>query len=285
MDTVLDVINSSDVVSLIALIAVLCWLGSRMIHRYPELGQWGSRFAAGAFIVYCLFMGSELAVHTPGVWLGIACRGVLAAGLTLGVSWIVLAVYGFMKSYSDRAARQAQSRAADRKREKERKQREREEQKRRAQWEREAPERERQYQIAEERRLQQEAVSRDARQTREDTRYACELFYNLHAPTIRERFSKQDLHDFLNRYMDDTQTLDVIKRRANQLIETIRQHVESVDPPEEIASLEELAGWHTKQKALLEGLDIEPNIKREFCLQLKDRYTMLTERLLEEVKP
>jgi hypothetical protein len=285
METVLDIINSGDIVSLIALIAVLCWVGARMIHRYPDLGQWASRFAAVAFIGYCLYMGSELDQDSPGVWFAIACRGVLAAGLTLGVSWIVLAVYGFMKSYSDRAARQAQSRASDRKRERERKQREREEQKRRELWEHDAPERERQRQIAEERRLQQEAVSREARQTREDTRYACELFYNLHAPKIADRFSKQDLHDFLNRYMGDSQTLDVIRRRANQLVETIRQHVEAVDPAEEITTLEELAGWYEKQKTHLEGLNVEPAIKREFCLQLNDRYTTLTERLLEEVKP
>jgi hypothetical protein len=197
----------------------------------------------------------------------------------------VLAVYGFMKTYSDRAARNARSRAADRKRERERKQRDREEQKRREQWEREAPERERQYRIAEERRLQQEAVSREARQTREDTRYACELFYNVHAPKIGDRFSKQELHDFINRYMGDTQSLDVIRRRANQLVETIRQHVEAVDPPEEIATLEALGAWYEKQLTHLEGLNIAPHIKREFGLRLNDRYTELTERLLEEVKP
>jgi len=285
MDSFLEIINSADVVSLIALIAVLCWVGGRMVQRFPELGQWAWRFAAVAFIGYCLFMGSELDQHTPGLWLGIACRGVLAAGLTLGVSWIVLSVYGFMKSISDRAARKAQSRAESRRREKERKQREREEQKRREQSDRDAPERERQWQIAEERRLQQEAVSREARQTREDTRYACELFYNLHAPKIADRFSKQDLHDFLNRYMGDAQSLDVIRRRANQLAETIRQHVEAVDPSEEIATLEELSAWYAKQRSHLESLQIETTIKKEFCLQLTDRYATLTGRLLEEVKP
>ena len=285
MDAALNFINSNDVVPLIGLVVVLCWIGDRMIQRAPQLRQWGWRFAAAAFIGFCFLMGSELEDQTPGAWLGIVCRGLLAAGLTLGVSWIVLAVYGFMKSVSERAAREAQSRADDRRREKERKQREREEKKRSEQWERDAPERERQRQIAEERRLQQEAVSRDARQTREDTRYACELFYNLHAPKIAERFPKQELHDFLNRYMADTQSLDVIRQRTNQLVETIRQHVEAVDPPEEIASLEELAGWYEKQKAHLEDLKIEASIKKDFCIQLRERFSTLTERLLEEVKP
>jgi hypothetical protein len=285
MDTFLDVINSADVVSLIVLIAVLCWLGSSMIGRHPQLRLWGERLAAAAFIGYCVVIGSELETHTPGMWLRAVWRAILAAGLTLGASWVVLAAYGFMRTLSDSARANAERRATRRRFERERKQREEEERKRREEWKRQAPERERQRQIAEERRLQQEAVSREARQTREDTRYACELFYNLHAPKIADRFSKQDLHDFLDRYMDDSQSLDVIRRRANQLIDTIRQHVEAVDPPDQITSLEELAGWYGKQTALLEGLDIEPNIKKEFCIQLRDRYTGLTERLLEEVKP
>jgi hypothetical protein len=285
MDAALNLINSNDVVALIGLVIVVCWIGGRMIQREPQLNQWGWRLAAGAFIGYCFLMGSELEDQTPGEWLGIVCRGILAAGLTLGVSWIALAVYGFMKSASDRAAREAASRADDRRCAKEQKRREREEQKRRAEWERDAPERERQRQIAEERRLQQEAVSREARQTREDTRYACELFYNLHAPKIADRFSKQDLHDFLDRYMGDTQPLDVLRRRSNQLTETIRQHVEAVDPPEAIGSLEDLAVWYAKQKGQVESLEVEAIFKHEFCLQLKERYTELTQRLLEEVNP
>jgi hypothetical protein len=285
MESFLEIINSADVVSLIGLIAVLCWVGGRMIERYPELGQWAWRLAASAFIGYCLFMGSELDHHAPGDWLGIACRGVLAAGLTLGISWIVLAVYGFMKSASDRAACKAQSRAESRRYEKERKQREREEQQRRNEWERGAPERERQGRIAEERRLQQEAISGEARQTREDTRYACELFYNLHAPKIADRFSKQDLHEFLDRYMGDKQSVDVIRRRSSQLTETIRQHVEAVDPPETIETLEGLAAWYEQEKSRLEGLNIGRDIKANFCLQLNNRFAELTDRLLEEIKP
>jgi hypothetical protein len=281
----LEFVTTDDVASLVGLIAVLSWIGSAMIRRHAGLRSWGWRFAAGALLLYCGAVGAVLDRRTPAVWLRIVCRGLLAAGLTLGTSWIALSVFGFMKSASDRAAGAVRARADARRREQEQKRREREEQKRREQGERHGPERERQRQLAEERRLQLEATAREARQTREDTRYACELFYNLHAPKIGDRFSKQDLHDFLNRYMGDAQSLDVIRRRAAQLTETIRQHVEAVDPPDQIESLEGLAAWYAKQRALLEGLNVEPNIRQEFCIQLRDRYTTLTERLLEVVKP
>jgi hypothetical protein len=209
----------------------------------------------------------------------------LAAGLTLGVSWIALAVYGLLKAISDRAADQARSRAADCKYQKQQQERERETERERNAWERGAPERERQRQLAEERRRQEEAVRSEARQMREDTRYSCELFYNLHAPNIADRFSKQDLHDFLDRYMGDNQSLDVLRRRANQLTETIREHVDAVDPPEAFGSLEELAVWYAKQKVQIDSLEVEARFKADFAIQLKERYAELTERILEQVNP
>lgn len=280
-----EFVESGDVGSLIVLIVILCWIGSLMLRSQPALGLWAWRCAAAAFIGYCLVSGMELDYPTPGAWLSIVWHGLLAAGLTLGASRIVLAVYGLLKSASDRAAQNAKSMADARRRDKERKEREREEARRHEEWEREAPERERLWQIAEERRLKEEAVRADARQTREDTRYACELFYNLHAPKIGDRFTKQDLHDFMNRYMGDQQPLDVLRRRANQLTETIRQHVDAVDPPEAMGSLEELADWYATQKAQIDKLEVEPDFKHEFCLQLKERYTDLTQRILEEVNP
>ena len=89
----------------------------------------------------------------------------------------------------------------------------------------------------------------------------------------------------MKRYMGDTETLDVLRRRANQLLEIVRQHVEAVDPPEQILTLEGLANWYEEQVAIVEGSKMEPSIKKNVCYQLRERYSELTTRLLEEVKP
>lgn len=285
MEKVLDVINSSDVVSLIVLILVLCWIGSRMVRSRPELGQWGWRLAAAAFIGYCLFMGSQLDEHTPGVWLHIAWRGILAAGLTAGVSWVVLAVFGFFKSASDRASMAASLRADARRREREQKQREKEERRRQQEWERQAPERERQQQLAAEQKRRELALRAEAQQSRDDVRYACELVYNLHAAKIAERFPQQEFRRFLKRYMNDQQPIEVVRQRASQLTETIRQHVDAVDPPERITTLGELAVWYSEQKAQLEALDIDLTYKEDYLSQLNERYADLCQRFMEEIKP
>lgn len=284
MQTLLDVINSGDVFSLIVLIVVLCWLGSWMIDRRPQLRQWGKRLAAGAFISYCVIIGSELEAHTPQTWLGIVWRGLLTAGLTLGASWVVLAVYGFLQAMSDSASAKAQVRATQRQWEKQRKQREKAERKRKQEWDRQAPERERQRKLADEQRCQAQALQTETQQQRDDTRLACELFYNLHAPTIGERFSKQDLHEFLDRYMGDHQSLDVLRRRATQLTETIRQHVDAVDPPEDLDSLEKLTAWFAKQKSGIESLGLDDDFKDMFINDLNEQYASRCHRMLEEAQ-
>jgi hypothetical protein len=285
MQTILDVINSADLISLIGLIVVVCWIGNWMVRRFSDLRQWAWRFAAVAFVAYCLYMGADLDEHTPVLWLGIACRGLLAAGLTLGISGIVLAAWGFLRTTSATAANAAKYRADNRRRAKERKRQDREQRRQNELWEREAPARERERKIAEAQRQRDASAAADNRRSREDARYECELFYNRHAIAIRDRFSKQDLHEFLEKYMGDGQPIDIIRRRATQLRETIRHHAEAVDPADEIHTLEGLAAWYAQQKAQIDALDVEPDFKHEFCLQLKERYTELTQRILEEVNP
>lgn len=285
MEKVLEVINSGDVASLIVLTVILCWIGSLMVKGQPQLGQWGWRLAAAAFIGYCVYTGSELENHTPRAWLQIVWRAILAAGLTAGVSWVVLAVYGFFKSVSDRASDAAKARAIERRHRKEQRRLEKIERRRRKEWKRQAPERDRQQRIADEQRRQAEAARVEAQHTRQDIRYACELFYSVHAPEIGDRFSRRDLDDFIQRYMGEDQPVDVVRRRTNQLIETIRRHIEAVDPPEEIATMEDLTVWYSQQKTKLEDLDIDVTFKEDYLIQLNERFAELSQRLLEAIKP
>ena len=285
VQSVLDLIESGDLFSLVILMILLCGIGARMIESEPKLKRWGTRLAAAALVAYCIYAGSSLGMYEPGPLLGILIRGLFAAGLTLGASWIILTVYGFLKGASDRASAQARIRADARQREREQKQAEAERQRQQREWELAAPERERQQQSEEMRRKEAEQQERTEQEQRDDIRYSCELFFNLNAIKITDRFTRDDLEKFFTQYMNDEQSPEVVQRRANQLLETIRQHVDAVNPPENFATLEDLATWYTTQRQQIENMEINELIKREYLVQLQERYAELSEQLMESLRP
>jgi hypothetical protein len=95
MDTFLKLINEPDIIWLLILIGLLAWIGAKMIASQPDLERWGARLAAGAFVSYALYGFHRFQPTTTEDLVGIVVRGLFAAGLVLGLSWIVLAGPGF----------------------------------------------------------------------------------------------------------------------------------------------------------------------------------------------
>ena len=285
MESILDMIDSQDVLPLLFLIALLCGIGGKMIEKQPQLGHWASRFAVLAFFSYCFYAGNELGSVDSVSWIGVLFRGLFAAGLTLGFSWIALSFLGYFKGITDGMACRASAQMLERKQ----KQEERNEAKARLcqerEWEEGAPERKRQQQ-EEAAKNRQEAHSQQViQQQRDSIRYACELYYNLHAPQLAKRFSRKALNRFMETYMNDSQPVDLVEQRAAQLNKTIQQHIESVNPPEAILTIEGLVHWYTAQKQQIESLAIDGLYKDDYLRSLTQRYAELSNILMENLSP
>jgi hypothetical protein len=135
---------------------------------------------------------------------------------------------------------------------------------------------------------EQEAAAQriaDDNKRRTDARIACELLYRLYSHDIGERFPEDSFDDFVRRYLGDEHPPQLVEQRAAQLRESIQQHYEQVNPPEKITDFGQLARWYEKQKKKIERLDVGQTYKDDYLIQLNERYTDLTQRLLEKLEP
>lgn len=273
MQVVLDVLNGDDLLSLGVLIGILCFVGSKMVAVQSPAYQWGLRLAAGGFVAYCVYGCLTLRAARADSLAAIAFRGLFAAGLVLGVAWVVLPIAGFLYQRSIGACMQrfrawsagASARAAQR-----RTGREQEERRRREEQEyaRQAPERERWQRAAEER----ERLEGEAKKRREDAHFDCELLYSLYARDIGERFTRQMLDQFMEKYMGDAHAPDVVERRAEQLQDILRQHYEQIHPPPKFTSVEQVTAWMQREKSAIEALPVEDRVKRRLLAEVHRQY-------------
>lgn len=96
MSVLIDLLDHPDPCSLVALIAVLGWVGGYMVAGRADLHAWGYRLATIAFVGYGLFAMWKEEPVSAGQFLYVAIRALLGAGLGRGLSWIVLASVAFV---------------------------------------------------------------------------------------------------------------------------------------------------------------------------------------------
>lgn len=123
-------------------------------------------------------------------------------------------------------------------------------------------------------------IDSEGRALRDDLLFSCELFHSAHADRLAGHFSKADLDRFVKRYMGETESPDVLRRRSQELIALIRRQADSVDPPERRASLEQLTQWYTEQKASIDNLPLDEAFRQDFVVQLNERYAELCQKVL-----
>ena len=90
MTTLLYMLDDGDFFPMLMLIGVLALIGGKMADAAPPVRPWGWRIAAGAFVAYSVRGGLAFHPKDAGDWLHIVLRGLLAAGLALTVSWVLL---------------------------------------------------------------------------------------------------------------------------------------------------------------------------------------------------
>jgi hypothetical protein len=279
----LSLLDDADIFSLAVLVGALCFLGSKVVDPERSAYRWGQRLAVAAFFLYAAL---SLADSGPSQLLSVTFRGLIAAGLTLGTSWVVLPAVGW---FYDRTVGvplsriRSLSRAAQQAAEGRRKRRELDEQQKRSQreYERGAPERERARLAAQ---AQAEAEGLDQKR-RQDARAACQLLYHCYAPEIGSRFPRSAFDEFAAEHLNDSLSADMVQERARQLCDLMKAHFNTVCGEQSFKTIEQLAGWYRDQRQRIEGLPLDRDFKQTHLTQLNERYLELTERHLGSLRP
>lgn len=124
-----------------------------------------------------------------------------------------------------------------------------------------------------------------AQKRREDARAKCEIFFGLHGPEIRSRFSKAMYEDFVRRHLGDDHPPDHVEERARQLLDLLQDHLDRIEPPEKPMDVGDLAAWYKETRAQIESLDLDERTKRVQVSQLNARYAELVQEQIENLQP
>jgi len=273
-DELIYTLEQIDFWSALILIGALYMIGDRIVQGRPAMRERGVQCAIAAFGIYCVSAFLTYGSADAPELLGIAFRALLVAGIVLGLSWITLTALAPMGRLLTAPGRLW----ADHRRQTERTR----------QYQREQDEgRRREAEQARQRLERADGTQREAsaERRRNDARAAAALTYSLYAPKVTERFSRQNFDEFVEMYMGDDHSADDVEKRGQELVRTLQQHLEQVEPPNEKRTLEDLARWFVEQKELIESLTLDDKLKRLHLAELNARYSDLSSNLMTELKP
>jgi hypothetical protein len=274
MESILNLIDEGNFISLLLLIGVVAFVGQKMVESQPTLHQWGWRLAAGAFIAYAVYAGVGQQPADPEDWISVVLRGLLAGGLALGLSWIILSAAFFVLHHPVSLIRSFKAAAARRQKQHECPASDQ------SQWQNPRLEAERRAQ------QQQHSIAQaEAKRRRTDARARAALTYSLYVSKLQHRFTQQMFDDFVAKYMGDDQLPEDVERRFEELFQTLQKHLAEAEPPEENRTLADLAQWFVDQKARIESLPVDERVKRLHLAELTTRYAELSSRLMEKLRP
>lgn len=286
MGRILLLFNDRDVCALPLLVVILLLLGRRMIRDEPGLETWGKRLATAAFVAFLLVEAGTTSRLTATVLLGFTLRGLLVAGLLMGVSWIALAIAVFVwrvvigvplakiRTWLNGWRQWRKGRAEGRRR--------KEEQRRwQEEYDRAAPDREKAKRMA-------EAQANDravAQQRRAAARLRCENFYTLHGPELRARFSPAQFADYGQRHLGDDHAPEVVEHRAVELLTLMQEHLTIVGAPTRKKSLADIAAWFLEEKTKIDALPLNVEDKEQMIADLEARFTQLQQKYIRSMNP
>lgn len=265
----MELIEQGETLSLIFIVAVLYYVGQTAIAHNRQLKKWGFRIALLTLIAYTLFEVSRNGIYDTTGLLAIVLRGLILAGMTLGMSWIVLAALGFLFAPLSQIKSSWRASLMQRQHNKTHKQRERAEEERRRheqdEWNRTAPQRERQQS-----EQQQAEAQRQADQLqREEVRLKCQLLYDQHAPALQERFPRERLAEYFEQYLTDAFPPQLVETRAELLKEMILTSLEGTGKNRlRFACLNEIAAHFQEQKQEIESLNYDEQTRQSFLSSL-----------------
>ena len=286
MRMIIDLIDDGDFCSLSFLILIVIVAGAAMVNGKEKLHLRGKHAAAAAFVCYAAYGWYIFQPATAEDWIGITIRGAFAAGLVLGLSWIVLAVVVFAYRYTAenpiRTVRNRISRAKRQKAEQEeteRRQREAEirEQQQREQAEREARQRERE---AKERAAK---ASEEAEHKTKFARTECELLYNGYATELESLLPSEEFEHFLKKHLSASQPPERIDRYATLLKKTIQRYLKIAKRrPSSFKNIPEIASHFQDVRKEIDELPYDEETKQTLVAHLSMAEEQAIERFLAQ---
>ncbi|QDT91459.1 hypothetical protein Pan161_31170 [Gimesia algae] len=265
----MELIEQGETLPLIFIVAVLYYVGQVAIAHNLQLKKWGFRLSLLTLTAYVLFEASWNGIYDTTTLLAIVLRGLILAGMALGMSWIALSALDLLFAPLGRLNRSWQTAVTRWQYNRGQKQREREEKERRRQeqdeWERTAPERERQQQ-----EQQQAEAQRNAEQLqREEIRLSCQLLYDQHAPALLTRFPRERLAEYFEQYLSDGFPIEIVEQRGKLLEEMIASSLEqTTGNKQKFASLNEIAEYFQEQKQEIDSLNYDDQTRQSFLSSL-----------------
>ncbi|MDP1796784.1 MAG: hypothetical protein Q8K78_04850 [Planctomycetaceae bacterium] len=285
-----NIIEDSDLCTLIFLILLLTMVGSPFVARSPELHNSGLRIAAGIGLVYAALAIAERGLGTAGDIAALVMRSLAAGGVMLGPTWIILSVFSYFFDHLRRISAASVARAEARRRERERQKQDAADQERRRrvdmEWERTRPQRERAAQAAAElarlaaERQQQEAVlaaeerlQEARRQTneqrrREDVRYQSRLLFDRYAAALKTSINQKRFDEYLATYLSDRYSAEQVETRGAQLQAMLRDIVQPGPPARPRRSLSEIQDEFTQRRTEIAALSLDEESKAALIADL-----------------
>lgn len=271
--------NQWDAGSILVVTVVLGFLGEGVIHltaRMTSLKQWIRSWAVGLGIVTGIFfffaVFSPRNASNPDGVLSSIFQAMLM-GFCAGLVWyLAVAIVTFIFQHVIAPPFRAMNR-----------------------WRLSSSEERSRRRYARQRQLDAESAAADRswaaatrateQKRRNDARAACELLYHKHAHVLANRFPREALDGFMNKFMTDSQSPDEVEERGRQLQELILQHVQDIEPPQKPYTIESLAEWYRRTKELIEKLPLDSRYRQAQMAQLNARYAELMQDLMEALRP
>ena len=269
------IINEPSPCWTLFLIALTCAIGSTIMANRDQLRAWGYRIATAFGLFHAIYAISIMSPTSAEDLVIIVVKSLCFGSLILGLSWMTLGCVAVVKEVlvNPPLSRFRDTLAEHRFR-------------RIRQVEAEAERMRQAADAVKHRRSLESAASQQADQRRRiDARAKAELTYSLFAPKLDGRFEQNQMNEYLRTYMRDDQPPEDVERRGEELVRTLQQHLESVEPPSQKRSLEDLAMWFAEQQERINALPLDDKIKRIHLAELNGRYAELSRQLLEDLKP
>lgn len=256
--------------STFVLLAVLYFLGARLVQSEAKLERFGKRIALTAFFLFVAILTAELKPSTADEWVMILLRSLLLAGIVLGAAWTISPVLAFAYTYTFGAVFQTMgdwSRTARRRAEQ--RKAEREQRKTNAAWEKGRPRREREARDAVLRAESEARLKGTAQKRCEDARLRSELLYERHSQQLTAHFPRERFEQFLQRYMHDNLAPDEVEQREQWLKEAIRESIgaENSQTPK-FRSVVDIAAYFESRRQELEQLPHGEDVVDHYRVQI-----------------
>lgn len=266
MNAFVHFLMHSDPCTTVMLIFLLTVVGRAMAGQYPQVQNWGLRLAAAAFIGFGIFLLIHSRSMHADTLLNIAFRALLAAGLALGVGWILLSAGYFMYKTFFADAINRRRLAAEETRQK-----------------------------AATERQQQEAVSRcpsaadapadklaekEAQTRRSEARARCERLFLIHAPEIKDRFTRDHFDKYVRDFLRDNHSPEFVEKCAAQLEEIILEHAGKSGTAKPLSITEQAAELDKQVQEITES-NLDDRTKQALITSLKQQFLHRLEREME----